>query len=250
MSKLATAAALSKFQDLERRLQSVGLYTGQIDDDWGAGVDKAIDSLFTKAGFTVKAPSAPAADALDASSVRWPSAYAWLSTVGQLPRLTVAAGLLLGTKETPGAASNPTIMGWKKELAAIGKDVAGYTSDAVPWCGLGMGKIALDAGYPDEIPQHPLWALNWGDFGVQARQPCLGSILTFVRDGGGHVGQYLCEDASAYHVLGANEQDMVTIVRIAKSRLHACREPAYKVRPASARPFIVSASGALSSNER
>jgi hypothetical protein len=102
----------------------------------------------------------------------------------------------------------------------------------------------------DEIPQHPLWALNWGDFGVAAKQPCLGAILTFVRDSGGHVAQYVAEDQVAYHVIGCNQSDSVTVTRIAKSRLHSCREPAYHVRPESARPFVVSSVGALSTNER
>lgn len=245
MSKVTGATA--EFQDLERRLKSAGLYDGPIDDDWGSGVIKGLDELFARAG--LKAPALGPA-AVDQSSVRWPSNYAWLGTLGQLPRLTVAAGRLLGTKETPGAKSSPIIMGWKAELAALGKHVEGYTSDAVPWCGLGMGKIAHDAGYDADIPSFPLWALNWGDFGVKAKQPCLGSILTFVRDTGGHVAQYVAEDQTAYHVIGCNQSDSVTITRIAKSRMRACREPAYNVRPASARPFIVAAGGALSTNER
>lgn len=253
MSRLNTAATVKKFQDFERRLASAGLYRGPVDDDWGDGVDGAIEQLFVKAGFKGTAlgsslTAGPAA--VDQSAVQWPANYAWLADLGPLPRLVVAGGHLLGTKETVGAASNPTIMGWKQDLAAIGKDVAGYTSDAVPWCGLGMGKIAIEAGYRDQIPQHPLWALNWGDFGVPAKQPCLGSILTFLRDTGGHVALYIAEDQASYHVLGCNQSDNVTITRIAKSRLKACREPAYNARPPSARPFVVSAFGALSTNER
>jgi uncharacterized protein (TIGR02594 family) len=247
VTKLAAAATLQRFQALEQRLKNAGLYNGPIDDDWADGVDSGLDELFAKAGF--KAP-APGADTADHAGLIVPSSYAWLALETPLPRLVVAGISLLGTKETPGAGSSPTIMGWKRELAAIGKDVAGYTSDAVPWCGLGMGKIALEAGYEAEIPAHPLWALNWGDFGVAAKQPCLGSILTFVRDAGGHVALYIAEDSAAYHVLGCNQSDSVTITRIAKSRLHACREPAYNVRPASARPFVVSPVGALSTNER
>lgn len=247
MSKLGTKAALDRFQALEVRLQKAGLYDGAIDDDWDKGVDGGLEQLFAKAGFR-RAPDLP--PALPQTGVHWPSNYAWLGNLGQLPRLTIAGGRLLGTKETPGSGNSPTIMAWKKELEAIGKDVAGYTADAVPWCGLGMGKFALDAGYGAEIPAHPLWALNWGGFGVAAKQPCLGSILTFVRDTGGHVAQYIAEDQAAYHVLGCNQSDSVTITRIAKSRLKACREPAYNTRPSSARPFLVSAVGALSTNER
>lgn len=249
MKITGTSGAIQRFQDLERRLKAAGLYNGPIDDDWGEGVDRGLDQLFAKAG--IKAPAPQPQAPLDASGVRWPAGYEWVGRLDGLPRLTIAAGRLLGTRETPGPANSPIIMGWKAELQAAGvKNLAGYTADAVPWCGLGMAKIALDAGYVDEIPTFPLWALNWGDFGVKAKQPCLGSILTFVRDGGGHVGEYIAEDASAYHVIGCNQKDSVRIDRIAKSRLRGCREPAYNVRPAAARPFIVSSGGALSTNER
>lgn len=255
MSKITgNAETIRKFQDLQRRLTTVGFYKGPIDQDWGEGTVAALDQLFAKAGFPNAKPE-PAATWLDASTIRWPlyhdgRDYRWLANVEGLPKLTIAAGMLLRTAEVSGSGDNPVIMGWKRELAAIGKKVEGFTSDAVPWCGLGMGKIALLAGYEDEIPTYPLWALNWGDFGEKAKQPCLGSILTFVRDGGGHVGEYIAEDSSAYHVIGCNQGNTVRIDRIAKSRLKEVREPAYKIRPAGARPFIVTAHGQLSTNER
>jgi hypothetical protein len=166
MSKLGTAATLQRFQSLEQRLQAAGIYSGPIDDDWAEGVDAAIDQLFQKPGF--KAPATNVTHTVD-DLVAWPSSYSWLNR-WTLPRLIAAAGHLLGTKETPGADSNPVIMGWKDELKNIGKDVAGYTSDAVPWCGLGMGKIALDAGYRDEIPAAPALGAELGRF-RRRRQP-------------------------------------------------------------------------------
>jgi hypothetical protein len=49
----------------------------------------------------------------------------------------------------------------------------------------------------------------------QAPAAALGDVLAFVRNGGGHVGLYVDEDASAYHVLGGNQSDRVSITRVA-----------------------------------
>ena len=50
-------------------------------------------------------------------------------------------------------------------------------------------------------------------------------MLVFERDGGGHVGFYVGEDGTHYHVLGGNQDDAVSIAKIAKSRLVASRWP-------------------------
>lgn len=171
-----------------------------------------------------------------------PAQYAWLNSL-ELPK-TIFEGLkLLGTHETPGSANNAAIMGWADEVGL--KRV--YTADAVPWCGLFAAVVAKRAG--KEVPKDPLWALNWGNFGVKVLQPGLGDVLTFLREGGGHVGFYIGEDHEAYHVLGGNQGDNVTITRILKKRLRAARRPAYNVQPASVRPYILGATGSLSKNE-
>ncbi len=60
--------------------------------------------------------------------------------------------------------------------------------------------------------------------------PTLGAILVFWRGKRtgwlGHVGFYTGEDTSAYHVLGGNQGDKVSITRIAKERLLEARWPA------------------------
>ncbi len=172
-----------------------------------------------------------------------PPAYKWLNNVGTLPR-TIQEGLkLLGTLETPGSKNNPTIMAWAKEtdLGTV------YTADAVPWCGLFAAVVAKRAG--KEIPRAPLWALSWANFGVEAGQPRLGDILTFTRSGGGHVGFYVGEDKTAYHVLGGNQSDSVSIARIDKRRLYRARRPVYQHQPESVQPYVVAATGGLSTNE-
>lgn len=171
------------------------------------------------------------------------SKYKWLTTIGILPK-TISEGLkLLGTVETPGVKNNPIIMGWAKELG-IDKS---YSADSIPWCGLFAAIVTKRAG--KEPVKDPLWARNWAKFGKESSTPGLGDILVFVRDGGGHVGFYVAEDSTAYHVLGGNQSDAVTITRIAKSRCVAARRPEYTVKPLSVKSYVVAAEGTLSTNE-
>jgi uncharacterized protein (TIGR02594 family) len=195
--------------------------------------------------------------------VSLPSEYVWLKTVGQLPRMVSEALKEYGTIETPGAGNNPKIMAWANEvgIARIGYD---YTGDSVPWCGLFAAVVALRAG--KTVPTGPLYALNWSKFGVAiaARKSLLpanklifdpghaamlGDVLVFRREGGGHVGIYIGEDATAYHVLGGNQGDKVGFTRIAKSRCVAIRRPSMTVAPVSMKPYHLAAAGSLSSNE-
>lgn len=172
-----------------------------------------------------------------------PQQYRWLQTIGQLPRMVDEALKLFGTIETPGAGNNPTIMAWAKEAGLTNI----YTADSVPWCGLFMAVVAKRAAKP--LVSSPLWALSWSKFGVEGGQPRLGDVLTFTRKGGGHVGLYVGEDKSAYHVLGGNQSDAVSFARLDKARLYRVRRPAYNQAPATVRPFMLAAAGGLSENE-
>lgn len=175
--------------------------------------------------------------------------YAYLGAP-DAPRVIREAVALLGTLETPGSRNNPTILAWAEEVGV--SDL--YTADSIPWCGLFAALVVKRANF--EVVKSPLWALSWARFGQaiseapEPRVPSLGDVLTFKRNGGGHVGFYVGQDATAYHVLGGNQSDAVTITRIAKARLHMARRPLWRVsQPASVRPISVGASGALSKNE-
>lgn len=174
-----------------------------------------------------------------------PAAYAWLAREAATghPLMLVEALRLFGTVEVPGAASSPIILGWAKE---VGLERV-YTADATAWCGLFLAVVAHRAR--KTLPNGPLWALNWGKWGQDGGQPELGDVLVFIRPGGGHVGLYVGEDAHAYHVLGGNQSDAVTIARIGKSRLRACRQLYDIGRPTNVRPIVLGASGALSTDE-
>lgn len=176
----------------------------------------------------------------------YPKGYNWLGTVGALPRTIKEALAMHGTLEVPGAADNPKIIAWAAE---VGKDIAAaYTDDSIPWCGLFAAVVVKRAD--KDVIAGPLWARNWAKFGVKSPRASLGDVLVFQRPGGGgHVGFYIAEDESAYHVLGGNQGDAVTITRIAKSRCIAVRRPIYNTQPSSVKPYQANGSAALSQNE-
>ncbi|KQM56706.1 hypothetical protein ASE69_03575 [Sphingomonas sp. Leaf208] len=139
---------------------------------------------------------------------------AWLS----------AARAKLGTREAAGTANSPTIMGWAKKL---GTKVLGmvYNADSVPWCGLFVATCLAEDG----VPAAPIAvrAKAWATWGapLPADHLAPGAVLVFERPGGGHVGFYVGEDKTSYHVLGGNQGDRVSIMRLEKSRCVARRWP-------------------------
>ena len=176
--------------------------------------------------------------------MKLPTAYQWLS-LEDAPRHMLKAIELYGTQETVGPKHNPVIMGWAKEVGLSSV----YTADEIPWCGLFMAVVMQRAMRP--VVQNPLGALNWNNFGVKVNQPMLGDVLTFSRNGGGHVGIYVGEDHDCYHVLGGNQGNAVSVSRIVKSRLYQARRTAWKVaQPANVRKVFLEAKGTITTNEQ
>ena len=169
--------------------------------------------------------------------------YAWLKKE-TAPKILVEAVKHIGVKEIVGKQHNPTILSWARALG-LEKD---YTNDEIPWCGLFVAYCAHAAGL--DVVKHPLWALNWNKYGNVAKVAMLGDVLTFTRNGGGHVGIYVGEDATHYHVLGGNQNNSVSVSRIAKDRLSQARRTAWKVaQPASVRVVHLEAKGVITTNE-
>lgn len=171
-----------------------------------------------------------------------PAQYAWLAKEAG-PKMIIEALKLFGTVEAPGPKDNPAILAWAAELG-LSKT---YSHDSIPWCGLFIGIVAKRAG--QKVVDSPLWALSWADFGKPTTGAMLGDVLTFKRNGGGHVGLYVGEDAGAFHVLGGNQSDQVNITRVAKSRFYRARRPLYNVQPANVRKIKLVSNGKLSTNE-
>lgn len=175
-----------------------------------------------------------------------PEKYKWLASEGA-PKILVEFLKWFGTKEVPGPGNSSVIMQWAKDLV-----IPWYTADSIPWCGLGMGKWAKDAGYPfdkNKLLAAKSW-LGWG-VPVEKGQEMLGDVLVFDRDGGGHVGLYVGEDKTAFHVGGANQSDEVKFTRILKSRLLGARRSPFKTgQSKNVRKIYLTDTGELSRNEQ
>ena len=140
-----------------------------------------------------------------------------------VPPWMLTAIELQGTHETPGPTNNPIIMGWKEVLS---RDVQrNYWADSVPWCGLFVDYCLVKNGFPD--CRSPLWARSWAKYGLPLPRPMWGTIMTFVRNGGGHVGFLVGEDNNHYHILGGNQglKGSVNVERKIKSTCIGWRWP-------------------------
>lgn len=179
-----------------------------------------------------------------------PNKYKWLNDLKGLPNTIKYALNEFGVAEVVGKGSNRTIISWRDELNQAGAKVTGYSDDDIPWCGLFVAIVTYRRlKKADEVVKDPLWARNWTKYGVKSPEPSLGDVLVFSRGNSGHVGFYVAEDDEAYHVLGGNQSNKVCITRIAKDRLIACRRPPYVVNPKAMKPYKVSSSGSLSTDE-
>jgi uncharacterized protein (TIGR02594 family) len=156
---------------------------------------------------------------------------------------------LYGTVEVPGSGDNPDILAWAEEVGVADR----YKHDETAWCGLAMAVAAKRAGYPADFD--PLWALNWLDWGHAAgiSAPMLGDVLVFRRTAGGHVGMYVGEDQTHFHVLGGNQGDACNITRFAKATwtkgmsfgfVGARRSPWRFARPPNVRRVFLAPDGA------
>lgn len=180
-------------------------------------------------------------------ATKLPEEYRDINSYISLPILNEALKLY-GTKEYEGPENNPTILGWAKEL---GNPISQYyKSDETAWCALYVSVCAQRAGYQPPNGFDALRAKSfstWGDpiFG----EPVLGDILVFSRTGGGHVGFYVGEDKTCYHVLGGNQGNMVSIVRIPKERLIAARRAPMNSCSKHQKRIYRTSKGAISVNE-
>lgn len=135
----------------------------------------------------------------------------------------------------------------RRDTAALrrwfGKGLAWLDPREVPWCGAFVETCLRQHGIGD-LPENPLGARNWQGFGLGV-PPSFGAVLVFWRGSRrgwkGHVGFYVGEDATHYHVLGGNQSNAVTITRIAKTRLLAARWPGDI--PHEAAPILLTANG-------
>jgi uncharacterized protein (TIGR02594 family) len=176
-----------------------------------------------------------------------PKNYQWLNDEDG-PRILKEMVSLYGTIEVPGEKNNPLILKWANEIG-LGHI---YKADSIAWCGLCVAYAAAQAGWDHAPRGNALWARNWLAWGtaVPSGKQMLGDVLVFSRGSSGHVGIYCGEDETAFHVIGGNQGDAVSIKRIPKARLLSGRRCPWRVnQPASVRKIFMAANGPVSTNE-
>ncbi len=129
----------------------------------------------------------------------------------------------LGVKEVKGTKHEPKIIkliqaaekATNQNLAWLfGKDSKGNPAynDEVAWCGSFLGGIFVEAGLGHKIPKAFYQAKAWESVGTKLSKPAYGCVVTFNRDGGGHVGIVVGITSDGFlKVLGGNQADMVNI---------------------------------------
>jgi uncharacterized protein (TIGR02594 family) len=170
--------------------------------------------------------------------------YKWLEKESS-PKVIVEAVKLYGIREIVGKVHSKEILSWAKELSMEKT----YTNDEIPWCGLFTAIVIKRAGF--DTVKDPLWAKNWNNFGTKQNVAMLGDVLIFTRPGGGgHVGFYVGEDSTCYHVMAGNQSNMVNTTRILKSRCVGIRRCPWRVaQPTKVRIVKIDATGTISNNE-
>ena len=156
------------------------------------------------------------------------------------PKWLKLAETYTGLTEIRGPKHNLKILGWLDKLGAWWRD------DETPWCGVFVAHCMQDVGLP--YPTFYMRAKAWADYGSLLRRDRLapGAILVFDRAGGGHVGFYVGEDAGHYFVLGGNQGNAVSVMKLGKSRLLASRWP--KGEPVLGKPVYMKG-GVVSADE-
>jgi uncharacterized protein (TIGR02594 family) len=178
-----------------------------------------------------------------------PKQYAWLAKEPG-PRILTELLKVYGVSEKVGSESNPTILEWAGKVGL--RKV--YRDDATAWCGLAIAYAAGQAGWDNAPRGNALRARNWAFWGDPSPSPMLGDVLVFWRGSRnsdtGHVALYVGEDASAFHILGGNQDDRVSFKRIAKNRLLVARRCPWRINePTNIRKVHLAPTGKLSTNE-
>lgn len=150
----------------------------------------------------------------------------------------------LGLTEIGATNKHPTIDAWAKTLS--GKWLIGQ-----PWCGTFMAQVFKEAGLYDKVPQHFYRAKAWEEAGTKLTKPAYGCIVTFTRDGGGHVGLVVGKTKTGLlKVLGGNQSNAVTIQDFDPKRVTAYRWVSVGTVPAEHRYDLpVLPAGKVSVNE-
>lgn len=122
----------------------------------------------------------------------------------------------LGQAEVPGGGDNPRIVEYHSVTTLKA------TEDSVPWCGSFTSWCLEKSGIKSTRSAR---ARSYEDWGKPIGEPKRGAIVTFTRDGGGHVGFFLEKKDGKWMILGGNQGDKVSIGPFDVARVTSVRWP-------------------------
>ncbi len=124
----------------------------------------------------------------------------------------------IGTKEIPGAGSNPEIEKYHATTSL------GSKSDAVPWCSSFVNFCITKSGLKGT---NSAQARSWVAWGKEISSFVPGCIVVLERGKppNGHVGFFVGMDGSKVRLLGGNQSDSVNIASFDSARVIAKRLP-------------------------
>lgn len=140
---------------------------------------------------------------------------------------------ITGVREVPGSASSAIIMSWRSDIGRAFPEMASYaasyTGDAIPWCGFGLARCCavhdVKPPFGKTDTARFMWAGSWAKWGRKLPKPVVGCIMTFTREGGGHVSLLEKISGDTVWVRGCNQSDMVNVARMSMSRFTAATWP-------------------------
>ncbi len=158
------------------------------------------------------------------------------------PLWLLEAQRYIGVKEIKGAKHNSFIILWLKTLSAW------WSDDEVPWCGVFAAHCMKKAEC--KLPRYWMRAKDWLNWGQELSEPCVGCIVVFERQGGGHVGFVVGKDIdNNLMVLGGNQGDAVKVSPFDVSRVVGYRWPSEYLLPVTKNLPILKNNENLSKNE-
>ena len=148
----------------------------------------------------------------------------------------------IGVKEIKGAKHNSFILVWLKSLSAW------WSEDETPWCGVYVAHCIKKAEC--KLPKYWMRAKDWLNWGQSLNKPCVGCVVIFEREGGGHVGFVVGKDANNnLMVLGGNQGDAVKVSPFQIERVAGFRWPIEYPIPTSFHLPTLTSDAKLSKNE-
>lgn len=140
-----------------------------------------------------------------------------------------------------------TIKRWVQDLG-VSWFTKTFRANSVPWCGVLTAHCIKQAKL--ELPKLWMRASEWSTWGIGLSNPTAGCIVTFIRQGGGHVGFVLGEtEDGKLVVLGGNQRNQVNVMKFEKDRVSTYRWPKGYPLPERFSMPTMTVAGAVSTNE-